>query len=119
MNVSHKQVTPKYSDYVITHHAMQRMYERFGISSKTEIQKMVKAARDKGVFIHCLNKDNYEKMGLDKETYNYLKKNTWTVDNKNRCCYYKDKIWVLRGNHSRTLVTVIKVDINKNGKVSE
>lgn len=109
-----------YKSIKVSAHAKTRTEQRLGTASSQELQKMAFAARNKGVKIWLLNKENKKESGLDDVTYTLLKRNLQTHPSggEHTQYFYKNNIFIFHGKY---LITVIPLNIlgsNKNSKMN-
>ena len=102
--ISHK-------DIKLTIHSKLRAEERVGLTSSEEIRKLAISARYKGININALNENNYNELGINKALYNNLKHCYSRRTNAERLYYYKGNVFIFCGNDSRTLKTIVNVDV--------
>ena len=100
-----------YKDIKLTMHSKLRAEERIGLTSSEEIRKLAVSARYKGININALNKDNYNELGISKALYNNLKHHYSRKTNAERLYYYKGNVFIFCGNDSRTLKTIVNVNM--------
>lgn len=102
--ISHK-------DIKLTMHSKLRAEERVGLTSSEEIRKLAVSARYKGININALNTNNYENMGVSKDIYYTLKHYFPRTSNTERFYYYKGRVFIFCGGDSRTLKTIVNVNV--------
>ncbi len=107
--ISHK-------DIKLTMHSKLRAEERVGLTSSEEIRKLAVAARYKGININALNVDNYEDMGISKDIYHTLKHYFPRKSNTERFYYYKGRVFIFCGGDSRTLKTIVNINVDNVNK---
>ena len=97
----------KASNLKISPHAKQRAMERFGISKECEIKKLAAQAKNQGIRIWTLNRDNYKLLGLDWNTYRYLLNKYAQHYSTDKSYYFKGKVFVFGGQKSCVLKSII------------
>ena len=108
-NVNRSKISHK--DIKLTMHSKLRAEERVGLTSSEEIRKLAVSARYKGININALNEDNYNELGISKALYNNLKHHYSRRTNAERLYYYKGNVFIFCGNDSRTLKTIVNVNV--------
>lgn len=107
---------PSYNAILLTHHARQRAFERFNITTDSELKKLAHSARYKGICVANLHRENYQAMNIPYRTYLYLKNKYGKHKGTDKHMYYKNMVFVFAGNKSRTLRSIIpctQEDISK------
>lgn len=98
---------PSYTKITLTSHSRQRAYERMNITSDDQIKRLAHAAKYKGVKIRAVNINNYSKLGLDYDTFRYLKNHYTHMYNSDAIYFYKGYVYCFSGGDSRTLKSII------------
>ena len=68
---------------------------------------MAASAKNKGIRIWTLTKENYKGLGISWDTYRYLKNKYAKHCASDKAYYYKDKVFVFQGYKGNTLKSII------------
>lgn len=106
MNTQNKNNTISSKNIKISVHAKQMAYERLGLSSEKEVQKLCANAKRNGLNMSLISMQNYEDYGLSFEHYKWLKDKYYKCGNE-AVYFYKGYFFVFAGKNNRTLKTII------------
>lgn len=95
---------------------MDRARERLGLGRKEDIQKLSNSAKYKGVSLNSLRADTYEKIGLTKEEYRFIKGRFSLRNNSTYIYLYKGNLFIFVGKGGKTLKTVVNLEELFNSK---
>lgn len=105
-----------WKDMRITRHAMLRAEKRLNLTSLREVQRLAARAKKEGLCLDGLNLDNCGKFQLTAEMWgkirHYLLLYTTKKRQESRIYLYQGLFFVFRGNHYRTLISIIELGEN-------
>lgn len=105
-----------WKDMRVTRHAMLRAEKRLNLTSPREVQRLAARAKKEGLCLDGLNLDNCEKFQLTPEMWgkirHYLLLYTMKKRQESRIYLYQGLFFVFRGNHYRTLISIIELGEN-------
>lgn len=93
----------------LTNHSIIRAQERLNVTRKEDIKKLAGRAKSNGVNLSSLRPETYEKLGLTKEEYIFLKNRFVQGNNSTAIYIHQGYVYVFVGKGQRTLKTIISL----------